>query len=49
MVQANPYLKSKCLASDRPFENRTILNQNIKTFRIGMAFGFPAPTGLFFN
>ena len=25
-----------------PFQNGTILNQNIKTFRIGMAFGVPS-------
>ena len=39
--QANHHLKSKRLASDPPFENGTILNQNIKTFGIGMVFGFP--------
>ena len=44
MVQANHHSKSECLASDQPFENGTILNQNFKTFRIGMAFGFRAPT-----
>ena len=41
MVQANHPSKSECLASDRPFENGTILKQNIKTYGIGMAFGFP--------
>ena len=46
MVQANHHSKSKHLASDRPFENGTILNQNVKMFEIGMAFGFRAPTVL---
>ena len=40
MVQANWLSKSEHLATDRPFKNGTILNQNIKTIGIGMAFGF---------
>ena len=44
MTKANHHSKSEPLVSDRPFENRTILNQNIKTFGIGMVFGFRAPT-----
>ena len=42
MTEANHHSKSEPLVSDRPFENRTILNQNIKTFGIGMVFGFPS-------
>ena len=42
MVQANHHLKSKCLASDQPFKNGTILSQNIKSFGIEMALGFPS-------
>ena len=37
----NHHSKSKRLASDRPFENTTKLNQSIKMFEIGMVFGFP--------
>ena len=42
MVQANHHSKSKHLTSDRPLKNGTILNQNVKTVIIGMAFGFPS-------
>ena len=42
MVQANHHSKSKHLTSDRPLKNGTILNQNVKTVIIGMAFCFPS-------
>ena len=43
MVQANHHSKSERLASDRPFANGTILNQNVKMFGIGIVFCFPSP------
>ena len=42
MVQSNHHSKSECLASSQPFKNRNTLNQNFKTFGIGMAIGFPS-------
>ena len=42
MTKADHHLKYERLASYQPFENGTILNQNIKAFGIGMAFGCPS-------
>ena len=35
-------LRTERLASEGPLKNRTILNQSVKTFEIGMALGFPS-------